>query len=443
METMLDAADARFTAEASRFRESLGRSGPLVSLFDFLVDRATDDRIPKEIEIAHEVFGRSTNFETAQDASVRVYIHRLRRKLDEFYAGSTGPRLLIPRGEYRLSLSEGETPPSPDEDEPREAPPPRFYRKRLFWMIAALLLALNVAALLAIARSRPVNPDRALMDTVLWKPLAQSRRLTFVVLGDYYIFGEAPDEVQVKRLVREFSINSREDLDQYLMSHPEDAARFVDVDLHYVPTGTAKALSDLLPLVNATANMPGTRARVLTTSDLTPYILKGANIVYVGYLSGLGILRDPLFDVSGFSVGSSYDELIDRASGKKYSSDWAEVTDNRTPHHDYGYLASFPGPSGNRVLIVAGTRDAAVMQAAEVAADKTQLEQLGSKAGDRGAFEALYEVRTLGNLNLGARLILARPLRLNGAWRSNQPRQTFPDQLPPSDRLGSDRAPGP
>ena len=445
MATIIEGAETEFTREATRFRESLGRTGPLVSLFDFLVERAADDHIPKEIEIAHEVFGRSTDFETAQDASVRVYIHRLRRKLDEFYAGSTGPRLLIPRGEYRLSLATDEDAGSTaiDEEPAEDAPPRRFYQKRLFWLGIVLLIALIVAAVLAFAKSRPDNPNRAVMDTVLWKPLTQTNRLTFVVLGDYYIFGEAPDEMAVKRLVREFSINSREDLDQYLMTHPEDASRFVDVGLHYLPTGTAKALSDILPLVNEASSGSTARARVLTTSELTPYILKGANIVYVGFLSGLGMLRDPLFEVSGFSVGDSYDELVDRATGKKYTSDWVAVTDNRTPHRDYGYLASFPGPSGNRVLIIAGTRDAAVMQVAEVASDKAQLKQLAGKTGAQGAFEALYEVRTLGNLNLGARLLLARALKLNGVWRSNQPRQTFPDQTPPSDQLGSDRKENP
>lgn len=437
--------DARFTIEVDRFRASLGRSGLLVRLFDFLVERSAADRIPKEIEVAQEVFDRSTDFEATQDASVRVYIHRLRRKLDEFYAGSDGPRLVIPRGEYRISLTHVEAEPAlpegavifPAAAQPQ--PPARTRRWRWWGIGAGLFVALNIAAWLLIARARPVDPNLAVMDSVVWKPLADSHRLTFVVLGDYYIFGEAQDEMEVTRLVREFSINSRADLDQYLMMHPDDAGRFVDVGLHYLPTGTATALGDLLPFVNTAATRRTGRTRVLTVSELTPYILKGANIVYVGYLSGLGLLRDPLFQASGFAVGGSYDELVDRASGKRYTSDWSEITDNRTPHRDYGYLASLPGPSGNRILIVAGTRDAAVMQTAEVATDKAQLDRLAGKTGNRGAFEALYEVRTLGNLNLGARLVLARPLKVSGMWRSDRADQTFPDQLPPSDRLGSDR----
>jgi hypothetical protein len=185
-------------------------------------------------------------------------------------------------------------------------------------------------------------------------------------------------------------------------AHPDDADRFVDVGPHYLPTSTATGLRDVLPIVNAVAAGSSGQPSVLIASELTPGILKSANIVHVGFLSGLGVVRDPLFESSGFAIGASYDELIDRASNIRYMSDWGEVTENRTPHRDYGYLASFPGAAGTRIVIVAGTRDAAVMQAAEVASDKAQLDQLAGKANCQGAFEGLHEVRTLGNLNLGA-----------------------------------------
>jgi hypothetical protein len=171
-------------------------------------------------------------------------------------------------------------------------------------------------------------------------------------------------------------------------------------------------------------------------SRLTPEFLKRGNVIYVGFLSSLGLLRDPVFKASGFAVGSSYDELIDRKSGKHYVSD-VESAGSHAPRRDYAYLASFPGPSGNRVIVVAGTRDAAVMQAAEVAADKAQLELIAKRAGDGSAFEALYEVWTLGTLNTGSNLLVARPLKVDGLWQSRGEPETFPDQLPtPAPALG-------
>src|SRR5260370_39922452 len=55
-------------------------------------------------------------------------------------------------------------------------------------------------------------------------------------------------------------------------------------------------------------------------SELNPEILKSAHVVYVGYLSGLGMLQDLVFAGSGLDVGGSYDELVDRNSGTHYFS---------------------------------------------------------------------------------------------------------------------------
>ncbi|MDB5690355.1 MAG: hypothetical protein JWL91_2231 [Sphingomonas bacterium] len=435
-EIRLGAGGIAALAADVRTRAALGKSALMNRLFDFLLEQSLAGRSPKEVEVAREVFGKDARFDISQDASVRVYIHRLRRKLDEVYRDAPGERLIIPRGEYRLAIAapagaEVADAPSPVEGE--EAPAPgegrapiaiRSRRRSALALLAALLAGLVLGAVLW-SLTRPVPaPDRA-AAAPFWRPLSAAGRATYLVTGDYYIFGEAREGGQVTRLVREFAINSRADLDQYLMMHPDEYSRYVDLDLHYLPVSAGSALRDIVPVANA-ATAPA-RPRVVAMSRMTPEMLKSANIVYVGFLSALGLLRDPLFDASGFEVGASYDELVDRATGKHYVSDWEEIADNRTPHRDYAYLASFPGPSGNRVLIVAGTRDPAVMQAAEIAGDRAQLDRIAAAAGKADAFEALYEVRMMGTLNLDSRLVLARPLKVAGLWQAGVPAQNFPD----------------
>ena len=70
------------------------------------------------------------------------------------------------------------------------------------------------------------------------------------------------------------------------------------------------------------------------------------------------------------------------------------------PIRDYGYLASFEGPSGGHVLVIAGARDIGVMQTAEVASDRGLLADLRPAAD--GSLEALYEVDGVGRTNLRA-----------------------------------------
>ena len=92
---------------AEQFRASglLGKPGTLSRLFDFLLARSLEGDAPKETEIALQVFGKSPAFDVSQDAVVRVYVHKLRRRLEEFNARrSGGAKIVIPKGEYRLLL---------------------------------------------------------------------------------------------------------------------------------------------------------------------------------------------------------------------------------------------------------------------------------------------------------------------------------------------------
>lgn len=399
----------RLAAEAARVRESgsLGRSEPLIRLFDFLLERSLAGRAPKEIEVAQEVFDKTSDFDVMLDASVRVYIHRLRRKLGEHYARApgNGDRISLPLGEYRLVLATPETAEIPEPPEIAGAVASR--RINPVWLVVLALVLINAVGWIYYTSRQ--SADAGPTQTNLWKPIAESKRPTMVVLGDYYIFGEAPDGIVVSRLVREFSINSRADLDAYLMLNPDKVGRYVDVDLDYLPVSSGPALRSILPVVTAATKPNGVKPQVVNMSDVRPEAFKGTNIVYVGFLSGLGLLQEPLFRASGFKIGDNFDELVDKASGRRFTSDWGVVADGKVPHRDYGYIASLPGPSGNRILIIAGTRDPAVAQMAEVAADQQQLDAIDAKSGGN-AFEALFEVRTLGNLNLRSSLLLVRPL---------------------------------
>ncbi len=94
-------------AHADLIRESgvLGRSVPMMRLFDLLVSRATKRGTLSETQIAERVFRKIGEFSSA-DSRVRVYMYRLRRQLDVYYAGrSQGERLAIPLGDYRLVVA--------------------------------------------------------------------------------------------------------------------------------------------------------------------------------------------------------------------------------------------------------------------------------------------------------------------------------------------------
>ena len=386
---------AGLEAEVARVRENgvLGRSQGLARLFDYLADQALAGRPVREADIAVEVFGREVDL--AGDASVRVYVHRLRKKLDEFYADRS-PRLAIPLGEYRLALTE-EAPPAEDLRPRRSAP-------RWAWMAATVALLLAVGAGGTAWTLRAAAPTRALDQAAAaprWKGFGGERPV-LVVVGDYYIFGDTEHGDAPVRMIRAFDINSPADLDSFLMAQPQLQGRYVDLDTYYTPVGATMALRQVMPLARRLAG-DDARLRLITSSQLTPEMLKDSDIIYVGYLSGLRLLQAPVFERSRFEIGETYDELVDRRSGQIFVSTAGPAQAGR-PNQDYGYLAAFRGPTGNRFVVIAGARDIGLMQTAEIAADPARSRVITPNPGG-----TLFRVEGVGRTNLSAAPVIPGP----------------------------------
>jgi hypothetical protein len=408
-----------------RGRHALGRSDGLNRLFDYLAECAVAGARPKEFEVAVAVFGRSSAFDGSQDASVRVAVHRLRRKLDDFYSDAgrdEAVRLQIPKGEYRMVA----------EPRPREAvaiAPARPWA-RIAAAAIAVLAVLNIAAWAVFWATHGTERTLAQVQaSAPWAPLLKAEPPTLLVIGDYYIFGEIDERAGINRLVREYGINSREDLDAWLMDNPKVMGSYRDLDLYYLPVGAAFALRSIVPIISR-GSAHSEALHVVMASDLTPEMLKRNNIVYLGYLSGLGVLRAPVFAGSRFSFGETYDELIDSQSHKTYVSQEGGPSPGYgnggdASRRDYGYVTAFKGPAGNRIMVIAGDRDTGLMEAAEALANPETLKALAKSAGGGDGFEALYEAQGIGRSSLGGRLLIAAPRRHVNPW-TEQTNQTFP-----------------
>jgi hypothetical protein len=382
---MLDPDNLAAHAERIRASEILGRSTRLSRLFDFLSDCSIRGKVPKETEIAIDVFHRTADFDSSQD-----------------------------RGEYRLLLEPAER--IAPASEPLELPPPRVRRYLSHGITATLALSLILNAVVLFVHWRGTHRNETLQQVLsspVWAPIVKDELPVTVVVGDYYIFGETDDSQEVTRLVREFGINSRLELEEYAQSHRENGEHYRDLDLTYLPSSVATALGQLMPVLS-TRNK---HVQVVLMSQLTPHLLTHSDIVYIGYLSGLGMLHDIVFAGSSFSVGNTYDEIVHRKSGQHYISQGASPWRGDAKYKDYGYFATFAGPGGNRVVIISGTRDAALANTAELAARPVALTQLVKQAAGKPDFEALYEVYGVDGANVDSRLLLASALNIDAMWR--------------------------
>lgn len=378
---------AQFSAEAERLRQAgvAGKSGRLRDLFDWLAERGPDAESATQEEIAREVFRQSEA--DADDATVRVYVHRLRKKIDDFYAANPGEgRLEIPSGVYALRIeTEAAT---------------NAVRANRHWLLPAALGALAVALLaaLAFAFSRPAGPNE------IWQPIAQSDRPVLLVLGDYYLFGEInPVIPEQSRLIRDFRVDSPEDLYALQEAEPERYGLAEDVGLNYLPFSAAYGLLEVLPLLTEA----GEDVTVIPASAVEPDMLNYYDVVYVGLLSGMHVLEEQAFESSTFRVGESYDELVDEQSGETYTSSEARSLPSPAFYEDYAFITRFTAQTGAQVVVVASERDTGLRGISSIIAGSDLPEELADVAN--GPFDALYQVSGQQGANLSQRLLVARP----------------------------------
>lgn len=421
----IDPQELRAIARRIAASGVLGRSKTYAAILDYLVECSIAGETPKEAAIAVDVLGREADFDVAKDSIVRVHVYHLRNKLEQYYARDGRDekyRLEIPKGQYLLVARRNE----PEEVEEEGGPPglaPEPLRRRSLTpalaVLAALLVLLNLW--LALQDGERIDPHADVRAQVPWRAIFDDDAPVLFVIGDYFIFGELDETGNVRRMVREFDINSAEDLDMLVMLDPDAGDRYYNLGLTYTPTGIAPALMDIMPLFHD----QGRRVSVKMMSAVNASDLTSNHVVYLGYISGLDLLGDLVFAGSALGVGNTYDELRHRASGRLFISDSGIRSGGQ--YRDYGLISTFPSPRGHQIVILAGTRDAGlinVAQQASVAGDLAgilaalaeNVEEENGQAGLGEAWEALFEVYGYDHTNFDARLVHGGALQAGRIW---------------------------
>src|SRR5688572_30090694 len=165
-----DLPDAAIRAELESILASqvFSRSQQLRRFLSFIVEQrlAGQGQTLKESVLAHELYGKGTDFDGGADPVVRVDARRLRDKLREYYEGRFDPVVItLPKGGYvpvfeANSASPTHTPPPVVHAEPeqQQTPPvPNFRLTRIAVSALAIVAAIVAAALAWRALARPVS----------------------------------------------------------------------------------------------------------------------------------------------------------------------------------------------------------------------------------------------------------------------------------------------
>lgn len=395
----------------------LGRSRHYQALLEYLVQSSIAGKTPKEIDLALDVLGKGDGFDVSADSTVRVYVHQLRKKLDVYYdqiEPAASRRIVIPKGQYKVVLVDRFTP-----DVNMWESSARFWGSKLntgLLVTVCVLLVLNLVLSLLGNDSQSHRNFKVASSHPIWSSVVQDDKPILLVMGDYYIFGELNANGNIARMVREFSVNSPTDLEELQFSDIERAENYLDLDLSYMPEGSAFALARIVPILQDSEKP----VNITMMSDLTTADIRNNHIVYIGYISALEKLTDLTFAGSGLQIGRSYDELVNVETAEYYTSD-AGLPEEGEPFRDYGMFSTFPASIDTQVVLVTGMRDAGLMHTAQALSDSSALDELiVSMDADTdeaiASFEALYEVFGVDRMNFNANLVYSNHLDTSQIW---------------------------
>ncbi len=186
-------------------------------LLEYIVESSLKDTIPTEVSISQDVFHKGEDFISAEDTTVRVYMHNLRKKLDQYYQKEGKHdeiRLLIPKGHYRVEFEKN----TPDEHEQKDN-----NRK---WTMFILSLLLTVAIGYILFDKLYYQPDRTIKtnpygNKFVWDKFFDNGFECGLLVGDFLVFHEYNRSLGRARRIQDYMINTDDELKAYVSDNRE------------------------------------------------------------------------------------------------------------------------------------------------------------------------------------------------------------------------------
>ena len=393
----------------------LGKSEVYRKLLAYLTERALQGEVPKELDIAVDVFGKDASFNSSEDAVVRVNVRSLRQRLDEYYRGPGAQdalRIEIPKGGYRVQITDHLAPPVaqvpvPATERVEAATEPQRVSRSRHWALVAGVTVVAVAVLAALYILRPAAAPKLqtseVRNSFLWAPVSGSSRPLTIVLGDLYLYSELDPVSQRSRSIRDAAINSRDELKAEIAAHPERSARLTSIETTLLPKSVAYGLAAVLPLVDQTSRP----VKVAIADEFDINDLRDSDVIYIGPLLRLGPIENLYGKVSHYRFEREHMRLASKDSAETYaaSGNWPA---QRT---DYGLFATLRGPAGNRIVILSSVAtDIGLLQIARsmtsmntILEVQRRLQTVDPKVPD--AFEVLFSATGFARTDLKAEIV--------------------------------------
>jgi hypothetical protein len=344
-------------------------------LLEYLVNKTLQGEDVKEFTICEELFNN-------QETAVRVYVHNLRKKLDEYYQTEGQEdhlKIKIPKGKYNVDFEVHKS--------------KKQGIKRSNYKIFVSMLIAIVAALATLRFFH----DQPLYKSDIWKEILNNKKNeTLIVLGDHFFFSGNAFDLSKDAIIRYFDINNQHELDSFIHVHPELRAKISNISYTYMTKHGPVCLHTILPEFRKPKN-----TRVITSSELTFEDIKTKNILFFGSFKSLGKLNSISLD-----YGLDFEKDNFNTEIKKIIPDSIEI--DRSVHRQE--LTEFPvvlksvRSYGNSIMMFICQNDPGNIATLNYCIDQDNLRNLDC-LNSPDSFIAVFQVSSLGRTDMGIEMV--------------------------------------
>ncbi len=318
-----------------------------------------------EYAIATEALGRSSNFDPNSDASIRVHISRLRKKLKDYYAERGEPEVLvIPIGTHQLVIRD----PVPVADTASELPSEeaiqqdkrQWVRSHAKGLLSGLCLLLSIAliatAVLAIRQSQQLKaaslhpPERA---NSFWNSFLEGDAPVKIVLPTpvFFNFKEHP---WLK--MRSTQVNTYEEL----ASDPEfktmmDKLGPMELEQSYTVSWDTLAAIQIARYLDRIGQAGRVSFEVTRDSSLL-LSLEQANVIVLGTDNTLRPMRE-YADSMNFVMTPGEEKVLNTRPEKDEQPEYRRVLQAKDRHVEPSIIALLPGRAAGLKVLMLESRD--------------------------------------------------------------------------------------
>jgi len=339
-----------------------------IDLLHYLIDTTLKGYTPKEKEIAQKVLQRGEDFDPYIDTSVRVYMYRLRKKLEDYYQNEGKQddiHVIIPKGEYYVEFKNS----SPQQIKSTQ----KRFNKPVIFLTVLLIISFGIIMYMWAQFNSYNNTYNYISEyQEIWGPFLNNGKPTLIVLGDHFFFASRKNnDYETDKHIRFHKVNTTKDLEKFIAQNKNpDIQYFKDTD-YFLDRYCTWSLLDILPIFYCCQKKVELRiASEITWNDFQEY-----NMIFIGSYKTLGIMESLFTNLHiQYELFPLPNKIIVRDTVNKL--DTCKTFISRKPpmfQREYSSIAKVPGPNNNTILLLCGFNYIGVENSVKMVTDVNHL----------------------------------------------------------------------